>query len=63
MLAVVWHLSVCIALYTAVWQGALDLSPHLWVLPAELAPFRELLSALGVLPAFAPSQYRCKARA
>jgi hypothetical protein len=35
----------------------MDLSPHLYVLPAELAPFRDLLAALGVRPSFTGAQY------
>jgi hypothetical protein len=38
-------------------QGGLDLSPHLYVLPLELSPFRELLAALGAQEAFSAAQY------
>ena len=37
--------------------GALDLSPYLRVLPADLTCFRPLLSALGVRETFAPRDY------
>lgn len=38
-------------------QGGLDLSPHLYVLPLELSPFRELLAVLGAQEAFSARQY------
>lgn len=37
-------------------QGSLDLSPWLYVLPAELAPFKDLLLAFGATPAFSAQQ-------
>jgi hypothetical protein len=33
------------------------LSPHLYVLPLELSPFRELLAVLGAQEAFSAAQY------
>jgi hypothetical protein len=38
-------------------QGSLNLSPHLYVTPGELAPFRDLLSSLGCRDAFSAEQY------
>lgn len=38
-------------------QGSLDLSPYLYVLPLELAPFRDLLATLGAQEAFSGPQY------
>lgn len=38
-------------------QGGMDLSPHLYVLPLELTPFLEVLSALGAQEAFSAAQY------
>ena len=38
-------------------RGPLNLAPWLYVIPLELAPFRELLGALGVPPAFTAHQY------
>jgi hypothetical protein len=38
-------------------RGPLNLAPLLFVIPLELAPFRELLLALGARDAFPPGQY------
>jgi hypothetical protein len=38
-------------------QGALDLSPYLFVLPMPLSPFRQLLAALGAAEAFSGAQF------
>eukprot|EP00878_Enallax_costatus_P018109 GHUV01019053.1.p1 GENE.GHUV01019053.1~~GHUV01019053.1.p1 ORF type:complete len:1075 (+),score=289.48 GHUV01019053.1:149-3226(+) len=38
-------------------KGGLDLSPHLYVLPLELSPFRDLLAVLGAQEAFSARQY------
>jgi hypothetical protein len=38
-------------------RGPLNLSPWLYVIPLELAPFKDLLAALAVPPSFTPSQY------
>ena len=38
-------------------RGPLDLAPWLYVTPAELAPFRDLLLRLGAREAFSAAQY------
>lgn len=38
-------------------RGPLNLSPWLYVIPLELAPFKELLAALGVPPSFTAQQF------
>lgn len=38
-------------------QGSLDLSPWLYVLPAELAPFKDLLLSYGAADGFSAVQY------
>ena len=38
-------------------RGPLDLAPWLYVTPAELAPFRDLLLRLGAREAFGAAQY------
>ena len=38
-------------------RGPLDLAPWLYVTPAELAPFRDLLLRLGAREAFSAVQY------
>lgn len=38
-------------------QGSLDLSPWLYVIPSELAPFRDLLAQFGVTESFSAQQY------
>jgi hypothetical protein len=48
--------------YTSPTQASLDLSPHLYCVPGELAPFRDVLATLGVRETFAPPQVRARAR-
>lgn len=38
-------------------SGALNLAPYLYVIPRDLAPFRELFVELGVKPSFSPAQF------
>lgn len=42
---------------TATRRGPINLAPWLFVIPLELAPFKDLLSALGVPPSFTARQY------
>lgn len=48
---------MCVVLPYYHYQGSLDLSPHLYVTPGELAPFKDLLLALGCQEAFSAPQY------
>lgn len=38
-------------------QGTMNLAPHLYVLPLELSPFRDVLAALGAQEAFSAAQF------
>ncbi|GFR39741.1 hypothetical protein Agub_g223, partial [Astrephomene gubernaculifera] len=38
-------------------KGSLDLSPYLYVMPAELAPFKDLLLSYGAADGFSAVQY------
>lgn len=38
-------------------RGPLNLSPWVYCIPAEIAPFAELLTALGVRKSFSAEQY------
>lgn len=52
------HFCSCVFTFYLHPQGNLDLSPWLYVIPSDLAPFRELLLQLGAAPAFSAAQYR-----
>lgn len=54
---IVWVGDGFVPINKVAFRGPLDLSPLLYVIPLELAPFQQLLQSLGVQPSFSAEQY------